>query len=229
MSALKRFFLWEMWSYERWAWNFIGAPEWTPTYPNSITLFRGRLSFFGICGCYFALLAYPASKWLALAMLTAFVTSWLLDLVDGAIAKCWNMKSESGKCLDPSSDALNVFYGLIPVLLYHGAPSWVTVPMIVFTTCGLLILRLRIEEGVETHALAKCALACIYVGVGVSLASVVAGTYELLPLFVVTTGMGAGCLVVGCVAMTASTAVYYWDDIKLAGEYLPRWNWSSLF
>lgn len=91
--------------------------------PNKLTLFRVILiPFFVVIlmtNCFGA-----ASKWIALAI---FVAASLTDLLDGKIARKYNLVTTFGKFADPLADKILVISAMICLVELQRLPSWIVV------------------------------------------------------------------------------------------------------
>lgn len=88
--------------------------------PNKLTIFRVILIPFFII----ALLVpgIPAGNWIALAI---FIVASLTDLLDGKIARKYNLVTNFGKFMDPLADKLLVCSALICLVELSGfLPGW---------------------------------------------------------------------------------------------------------
>lgn len=94
--------------------------------PNKLTLFRVVLIPF-----FVALLltqSYNSSfKWIALAI---FIIASLTDLLDGKIARKYNLVTNFGKFMDPLADKLLVCSAMICLIELKEIPSWVVIIII---------------------------------------------------------------------------------------------------
>ena len=105
--------------------------------PNKRTIFRVILiPFFTI-----ALLVpgIPAGNWIALAI---FIVASLTDLLDGKIARKYNLVTNFGKFMDPLADKLLVCSALICLVELSRIPSWMVVIIIAreFTISGFRLI-----------------------------------------------------------------------------------------
>lgn len=93
--------------------------------PNKITIFRVILI------PVFLVLLYlnnvPGNKWMALAV---FVIASLSDMVDGKIARKYNMVTDFGKFMDPLADKLLVSAALIALIEFGRIPAWIVIIII---------------------------------------------------------------------------------------------------
>lgn len=105
--------------------------------PNKLTIFRVILIPFFII----ALLVpgIPAGNWIALAI---FIVASLTDLLDGKIARKYNLITNFGKFMDPLADKLLVCSALICLVELSRIPSWMVVIIIAreFTISGFRLI-----------------------------------------------------------------------------------------
>ena len=105
--------------------------------PNKLTIFRVILIPFFII----ALLVpgIPAGNWIALAI---FIVASLTDLLDGKIARKYNLVTNFGKFMDPLADKLLVCSALICLVELSRIPSWLVVIIIAreFTISGFRLI-----------------------------------------------------------------------------------------
>lgn len=94
--------------------------------PNKLTMLRVIMVPFFVV---FLLLApdYPAFKWVAFGL---FVVASLTDLLDGHIARKYNLITNFGKFMDPLADKLLVSAALICLTELGFVPAWMTIVII---------------------------------------------------------------------------------------------------
>ena len=94
--------------------------------PNKLTLSRVIMVPFFVV---FILLVpqYLYFKWIALAI---FIIASLTDLLDGKIARKYNLVTNFGKFMDPLADKLLVCSALIAMSSLGVIPAWITIVII---------------------------------------------------------------------------------------------------
>ena len=94
--------------------------------PNKLTVLRVVLiPFFVIFMLVDILGAYD--KWIALAI---FIVASLTDLLDGKIARKYNLVTNFGKFMDPLADKMLVCSALICLTALDKLPAWITIVII---------------------------------------------------------------------------------------------------
>ena len=93
--------------------------------PNKLTMFRVILIPFFIV--FLLIPITPYDKWIALAI---FVIGSLTDLLDGKIARKYNLVTNFGKFMDPLADKLLVCSALICLIELDKIPSWMVIIII---------------------------------------------------------------------------------------------------
>ncbi len=93
--------------------------------PNKLTMFRVILIPFFIVFLLASLTPYD--KWIAL---TIFIIASLTDLLDGKIARKYNLVTNFGKFMDPLADKLLVCSALICLIELDKIPSWMVIVII---------------------------------------------------------------------------------------------------
>lgn len=91
--------------------------------PNKLTVFRVILVPFFVA---FLLLSKSAEsmKWIALIL---FIAASLTDLLDGKIARKYNLVTTFGKFMDPLADKILTISGMICLIELGRIPSWIVV------------------------------------------------------------------------------------------------------
>jgi CDP-diacylglycerol--glycerol-3-phosphate 3-phosphatidyltransferase len=112
--------------------------------PNKLTLFRVIIIPFFV---YF--LMYTSLKYVALAL---FIIASLTDLLDGKIARKYNLVTNFGKFMDPLADKLLVCSALICFVEIGLLPSWMVIIIISreFIISGFRLLA--VEQGIVIAA-----------------------------------------------------------------------------
>lgn len=93
--------------------------------PNKLTMFRVILIPFFIV--FLLIPITPYDKWIALAI---FIVASLTDLLDGKIARKYNLVTNFGKFMDPLADKLLVCSALICLIELDKIPSWMVIIII---------------------------------------------------------------------------------------------------
>ena len=94
--------------------------------PNKLTVLRVILiPFFVVFMLVNILGAYD--KWIALAI---FIVASLTDLLDGKIARKYNLVTNFGKFMDPLADKMLVCSALICLTALDRLPAWITIVII---------------------------------------------------------------------------------------------------
>ena len=93
--------------------------------PNKITVFRVILIPFFLI--FFMVPGIPAGKWIALAI---FIIASLSDMVDGKIARKYNLVTDFGKFMDPLADKLLVTSAMIALIPVNRIMAWVVIIII---------------------------------------------------------------------------------------------------
>ena len=93
--------------------------------PNKLTLFRVILIPFFVLFMLVDITAYD--KWIALAI---FIVASLTDLLDGKIARKYNLVTNFGKFMDPLADKLLVCSALICLVALSKITAWIVIIII---------------------------------------------------------------------------------------------------
>lgn len=93
--------------------------------PNKLTMFRVILIPFFVLFMLADLTG--ADKWIAL---TIFIVASLTDLLDGKIARKYNLVTNFGKFMDPLADKLLVCSALICLVEMAKLPAWMVIVII---------------------------------------------------------------------------------------------------
>ena len=92
--------------------------------PNKLTVARVVLIPLFV---FFALCPWEWGKW---AAVTTFIIASLTDLVDGKIARKYNLVTNFGKLMDPLADKLLVSSALICLVELEQIPAWMVIVII---------------------------------------------------------------------------------------------------
>ena len=93
--------------------------------PNKLTMFRVVLIPFFVVFMLVDITLYD--KWIALAI---FIIASLTDLLDGKIARKYNLVTNFGKFMDPLADKLLVCSALICLVALAKIPAWMVIVII---------------------------------------------------------------------------------------------------
>lgn len=93
--------------------------------PNKLTMFRVILIPFFVV--FMLVDITTADKWIALAI---FIVASLTDLLDGKIARKYNLVTNFGKFMDPLADKLLVCSALICLVALEKIPAWIVIIII---------------------------------------------------------------------------------------------------
>ncbi len=93
--------------------------------PNKLTMFRVILIPFFVV--FLLVDITSVDKWIALAI---FIIASLTDLLDGKIARKYNLVTNFGKFMDPLADKLLVCSALICLVALDRIPAWMVIVII---------------------------------------------------------------------------------------------------
>lgn len=93
--------------------------------PNKLTMFRVILIPFFVVFMLVDITLYD--KWIALGI---FIIASLTDLLDGKIARKYNLVTNFGKFMDPLADKLLVCSALICLVALSKIPAWMVIVII---------------------------------------------------------------------------------------------------
>lgn len=93
--------------------------------PNKLTMFRVILIPFFVAFMLIDITLYD--KWIALAL---FIIASLTDLLDGKIARKYDLVTNFGKFMDPLADKLLVCSALICLVALSRIPAWIVIVII---------------------------------------------------------------------------------------------------
>ncbi len=93
--------------------------------PNKLTMFRVILIPFFVV--FLLVDITTIDKWIALAI---FIVASLTDLLDGKIARKYNLVTNFGKFMDPLADKLLVCSALICLVELRKIPAWIVIVII---------------------------------------------------------------------------------------------------
>jgi CDP-diacylglycerol---glycerol-3-phosphate 3-phosphatidyltransferase len=108
--------------------------------PNTITLIR-----IGVVPFLFILLVDPGQFW-SLTLAILFVAASITDLIDGYVARKYQLITTMGKFLDPIADKLVINTAMILMIPIGRIPAWIV---------AITIMRDLIVDGIRSIASAE--------------------------------------------------------------------------
>lgn len=121
--------------------------------PNKLTIFRVILiPFFLIFLLIPELPFLPSAQWGSWIALTIFVIASFTDMLDGKIARKYNLITDFGKFMDPLADKLLVCSALIALIELGRIPAWMVIIIIAreFIISGFRLIA--VDKGVVIAA-----------------------------------------------------------------------------
>ncbi len=116
--------------------------------PNKLTVLRMVMVPFFVA---FLLLSpqHPSFKWIALVL---FIVASLTDLIDGKIARKYNLVTDFGKFMDPLADKILTISGMICLIELDRIPAWIVIIIVAreFIISGFRLIAA--EKGVVIAA-----------------------------------------------------------------------------
>lgn len=106
--------------------------------PNKLTIFRVVLIPFFLVFLMAEIFGEP-DKWIALAI---FIVASLTDLLDGKIARKYDLVTDFGKFMDPLADKLLTCSAMIAMIELGRMPAWIVIVIIAreFTISGFRLI-----------------------------------------------------------------------------------------
>ena len=111
--------------------------------PNKLTIFRVILIPFFIVFLLVPDMPFlPSTEWGEWIALAIFVIASLTDMLDGKIARKYNLITDFGKFMDPLADKLLVCSALIALIELGRIPAWMVIVIIAreFTISGFRLV-----------------------------------------------------------------------------------------
>ncbi|NPV04988.1 MAG: CDP-diacylglycerol--glycerol-3-phosphate 3-phosphatidyltransferase [Syntrophaceae bacterium] len=129
--------------------------------PNAITVLR-----IGILPVLFLVLLEPGEG-MSLAIAILFILAALTDLLDGYVARRYNIVTRIGKLLDPIADKIIMSTALVLLIPIGRAPAWVVALMIMrdFAVDGLRSMAAAEGHVIEASRIGKYKTLCQIVAV----------------------------------------------------------------
>lgn len=78
----------------------------------------------------FVWLLYDGDPWFSVMAASVFTIAAITDVVDGFLARRWNMITVTGKLLDPMADKLIVAAALIMMVRLGRVPAWIVIVLL---------------------------------------------------------------------------------------------------
>jgi CDP-diacylglycerol---glycerol-3-phosphate 3-phosphatidyltransferase len=92
--------------------------------PNMLTM--GRIAIIPL----FVWFTYDGDPWYSLMAASVFTIAAVTDVIDGFLARRWNMITVVGKLLDPLADKLIVAAALVMMVRLGRLPAWVVIALL---------------------------------------------------------------------------------------------------
>jgi CDP-diacylglycerol--glycerol-3-phosphate 3-phosphatidyltransferase len=129
--------------------------------PNAITLLR-----IGILPVLFLVLLEPGET-LSLAIAILFILAALTDLLDGYVARRYNIVTRIGKLLDPIADKIIMSTAMVLLIPIGRIPAWVVALMVMrdFAVDGLRSMAAAEGHVIEASDLGKYKTFCQIIAV----------------------------------------------------------------
>jgi CDP-diacylglycerol--glycerol-3-phosphate 3-phosphatidyltransferase len=123
--------------------------------PNSITF--GRLLVAPVLLVLILLLKYPAvnsglSRTLSFVSAIVFAAAMATDMLDGYLARRYNITSTFGKFLDPLADKLLFITAMIMMIPLGRIPAWIVAVFFVREVTITALRGIAVEEGIVIDA-----------------------------------------------------------------------------
>jgi CDP-diacylglycerol--glycerol-3-phosphate 3-phosphatidyltransferase len=129
--------------------------------PNAITLLR-----IGILPVLFLILLEPGEA-MSRAIAILFILAALTDLLDGYVARRYNIVTRMGKLLDPIADKIIMSAALVLLIPVGRAPAWIVALMVMrdFAVDGLRSMAAAEGHVIEASRLGKYKTVCQIIAV----------------------------------------------------------------
>ena len=166
-----------------------------------------KLSILRICMIpFFVVFALMEAQWAQIVALILFCAASLTDMLDGKIARKYNLVTNFGKFIDPIADKLLVMSALVVLTGQGRMPSWVCIIMLAreFAISGLRLVAADAGRVIAAGPLGKLKTVT-------QMASVI-----LLLLLTPVTGdglLGPTGVIIAQVAMYLAVAMTLWSGV----------------
>ena len=98
--------------------------------PNKLTILRTIMIPFFLVFLYMSVMEYHDFGWFKWVALGVFIAASLTDMLDGKIARKYNLVTNFGKFMDPLADKLLVCSALIALSDIGRMPAWIVIVII---------------------------------------------------------------------------------------------------
>ncbi|MCB9793293.1 MAG: CDP-diacylglycerol--glycerol-3-phosphate 3-phosphatidyltransferase [Alphaproteobacteria bacterium] len=115
--------------------------------PNTLTVIR-----IAAVPLMVVLLANPPARWEALTACFVFVAAMITDIIDGYLARKWNLVSVVGAFLDPLADKLMVATTMIMLVYLGWLPAWIAALIICRELTITALRTVAVSEGLVMPA-----------------------------------------------------------------------------
>ncbi len=115
--------------------------------PNTLTIIR-----IAVVPVMVLLLLDTPSKWEARLAMTIFVAAMITDIIDGYLARKWDLVSVAGAFLDPLADKLMVVTTLIMLVALGWIPAWLVALLICRELTITALRTIAVSEGLVIAA-----------------------------------------------------------------------------
>ncbi len=97
-------------------------------------------------------------------LVTLFVVSYLLDFMDGYLARKLQQETELGKILDPIADKLTVFFVVLGLMIKSDFPVWLGIIILsrdaIILSASLVLMKKK-KQVAPSNLVGKCTFAAL--------------------------------------------------------------------
>lgn len=94
----------------------------------------------------------PPGRWMARAAMAIFVVAMITDIIDGYLARKWDLVSVVGAFLDPLADKLMVVTTLVMLVSHGWLPAWLVALLICRELTITALRTIAVSEGLVLAA-----------------------------------------------------------------------------